>query len=207
MMIYKCSLKIFSFQVIIEKSPNSTVADLDKKKYLVPSEFTAGQFYCLIRKRIQLRSEDALFFFINNSIPPTCKTMGELYQENHEDDFFLYIAYSDESVYGFDWFQISIFFAFVWSSNNFSSTKISVRLIQVTEAIFHKLISFISILTPPAWCQMVFIFPFPLNCCLRDPLLLFVDLLVFGCFDRTFWIKLWFFSKPQVCLYFVVLRY
>uniref|UniRef100_A0A8D2LDD2 Uncharacterized protein n=2 Tax=Varanus komodoensis TaxID=61221 RepID=A0A8D2LDD2_VARKO len=26
--------------------------------------------------------------------------MGQLYQEHHEEDFFLYIAYSDESVYG-----------------------------------------------------------------------------------------------------------
>merc|ERR1711994_489034 len=32
--------------------------------------------------------------------PPTSATMGSLYQEHHEEDFFLYIAYSDESVYG-----------------------------------------------------------------------------------------------------------
>ena len=59
-----------------------------------------GQFYFLIRKRIHLRPEDALFFFVNNVIPPTSATMGQLYQEHHEEDFFLYIAYSDESVYG-----------------------------------------------------------------------------------------------------------
>ena len=29
--------------------------------------------------------------------------MGQLYQEHHEEDFFLYIAYSDESVYGSYW--------------------------------------------------------------------------------------------------------
>ncbi|KAG7243401.1 hypothetical protein INR49_011858 [Caranx melampygus] len=57
-------------------------------------------FYFLIRKRIHLRAEDALFFFVNNVIPPTSATMGLLYQEHHEEDFFLYIAYSDESVYG-----------------------------------------------------------------------------------------------------------
>ncbi|CAM4641682.1 unnamed protein product [Lepidochelys kempii] len=51
-------------------------------------------------KRIHLRAEDALFFFVNNVIPPTSATMGQLYQEHHEEDFFLYIAYSDESVYG-----------------------------------------------------------------------------------------------------------
>jgi GABA(A) receptor-associated protein len=86
--------------VIVEKAPNAHIGDLDKKKYLVPADLTVGQFYFLIRKRIQLRPEDALFFFVNNVIPPTSATMGGLYQEHHDDDFFLYIAYSDESVYG-----------------------------------------------------------------------------------------------------------
>lgn len=44
----------------------------------VPSQ--VGQFYFLIRKRIHLRAEDALFFFVNNVIPPTSATMGQLYQ-------------------------------------------------------------------------------------------------------------------------------
>ncbi|KAI1728564.1 autophagy protein atg8 ubiquitin like domain-containing protein [Ditylenchus destructor] len=88
--------------VIVEKAPKSRLRDLDKKKYLVPSELTIGQFYFLIRKRIHLRSEDALFFFVNNLIPQTMMTMGQLYQEHHEEDLFMYIAYSDESVYGAD---------------------------------------------------------------------------------------------------------
>ncbi|KAK7909837.1 hypothetical protein WMY93_014521 [Mugilogobius chulae] len=87
-------------RVIVEKAPKARIGDLDKKKYLVPSDLTVGQFYFLIRKRIHLRAEDALFFFVNNVIPPTSATMGLLYQEHHEEDFFLYIAYSDESVYG-----------------------------------------------------------------------------------------------------------
>ena len=87
-------------QVIVEKAPKARIGDLDKKKYLVPSDLTVGQFYFLIRKRIHLKPEDALFFFVNNLIPPTSATMGSLYQEHHEEDFFLYIAYSDESVYG-----------------------------------------------------------------------------------------------------------
>jgi len=74
--------------VIVEKAPKARVGDLDKKKYLVPSDLTVGQFYFLIRKRIHLRPEDALFFFVNNVIPPTSATMGSLYQEHHEEDFF-----------------------------------------------------------------------------------------------------------------------
>ncbi|XP_023389767.1 gamma-aminobutyric acid receptor-associated protein-like 1 isoform X3 [Pteropus medius] len=101
----------YNLQVIVEKAPKARVPDLDKRKYLVPSDLTAvedtiglcsdvGQFYFLIRKRIHLRPEDALFFFVNNTIPPTSATMGQLYEDNHEEDYFLYVAYSDESVYG-----------------------------------------------------------------------------------------------------------
>lgn len=64
----------------MEKAPKARIGDLDKKKYLVPSDLTVGQFYFLIRKRIYLRPEDALFFFVNNVIPPTSATMGSLYQ-------------------------------------------------------------------------------------------------------------------------------
>ncbi|KAG8505201.1 Gamma-aminobutyric acid receptor-associated protein-like 1, partial [Galemys pyrenaicus] len=66
--------------VIVEKAPKARVPDLDKRKYLVPSDLTVGQFYFLIRKRIHLRPEDALFFFVNNTIPPTSATMGQLYE-------------------------------------------------------------------------------------------------------------------------------
>lgn len=67
-------------QVIVERAKHSRIGDLDKKKYLVPSDLTVGQFYFLIRKRVHLRPEDALFFFVNNVIPPTSATMGILYQ-------------------------------------------------------------------------------------------------------------------------------
>jgi len=86
--------------IIIDRAPKARISSLDKKKYLVPNDLTIGQFYFLIRKRIELRAEDALFFFINNQIPPTSATIGALYQEHADEDKFLYIAYSDESVYG-----------------------------------------------------------------------------------------------------------
>ena len=35
--------------VIVEKLQTARIADVDKKKYLVPSELTVGQFYFLIR--------------------------------------------------------------------------------------------------------------------------------------------------------------
>uniref|UniRef100_A0A2I3LSU3 Uncharacterized protein n=1 Tax=Papio anubis TaxID=9555 RepID=A0A2I3LSU3_PAPAN len=87
--------------VIVEKAPKAWIGDLDKFYFfffeMEPHSVT--QFYFLIRKRIHLRAEDALLFSVNNVILPTSATMGQLYQEHHED-FFLYVAYSDESVYG-----------------------------------------------------------------------------------------------------------
>ena len=78
---------LFNLQVIVEKLPKARVSELDKKKYLVPSDLTVGQFYFLIRKRIHLRPEDALFFFVNNVIPPTSTTMGALYQVQYTSSF------------------------------------------------------------------------------------------------------------------------
>ena len=74
--------KMFSFYY------QARIAELDKKKYLVPSDLTVGQFYFLIRKRVSLRPEDALFFFVNNVIPPTSATMGSLYQVGPLTHFF-----------------------------------------------------------------------------------------------------------------------
>ncbi|KAI6178974.1 Autophagy related protein Atg8 [Aphelenchoides besseyi] len=86
--------------VIVEKAPKSKLQDLDKKKYLVPSDLTIGQFYFLIRKRIHLKDTETLFFFIKNNIPTNTLSMGALYQEHQDEDLFLYLIYSDENVYG-----------------------------------------------------------------------------------------------------------
>lgn len=43
--------------VICEKIEKSKVEDIDKKKYLVPSDLTCGQFVYVIRKRLKLPAE------------------------------------------------------------------------------------------------------------------------------------------------------
>jgi hypothetical protein len=37
----------------------------------VPSDLTVGQFVYVIRKRIKLSPEKAIFIFTNNALPPT----------------------------------------------------------------------------------------------------------------------------------------
>ena len=40
-------------------------------RYLVPSDLSVGQFVYVIRKRIKLPPEKAVFLFVNNALPPT----------------------------------------------------------------------------------------------------------------------------------------
>lgn len=86
--------------MICERAPGSSIAEIDKKKcgarraalsrprrrpltpvrcsappfssrYLVPADLTVGQFVYVIRKRIKLPPEQAIFIFINDRLPQT----------------------------------------------------------------------------------------------------------------------------------------
>uniref|UniRef100_A0A8B9H0N6 Zgc:92606 n=1 Tax=Astyanax mexicanus TaxID=7994 RepID=A0A8B9H0N6_ASTMX len=86
--------------IIVERASRSRAPELDKKKYLVPSDLTVGQLCFLIRQRVSMRPEEALFFFVKNSLPPSSSPLSVVYEEHHEEDLFLYMTYSNESVYG-----------------------------------------------------------------------------------------------------------
>jgi GABA(A) receptor-associated protein len=89
--------------VICEKAEKSEIAEIDKKKYLVPSDLTVGQFVYVIRKRIKLSPEKAIFIFVNNNVlPPTASLMSAVYEEYKDADGFLYITYSGENTFGRD---------------------------------------------------------------------------------------------------------
>ena len=87
--------------IVCEKSSNcNSVPDIDKQKYLVPCDITIGQFMFVIRKRIQLKPEIALYIFINGTIPPTSELITRLYEQYKNSDGFLYIEYSGENTFG-----------------------------------------------------------------------------------------------------------
>lgn len=87
--------------IIVEKSEHSKVADIDKHKYLVPKDLTAGQFIYMVRKRVKIASTEALFIFINNeTIPVLNQTMQKLYDEHADKDGFLYVSYAAENTFG-----------------------------------------------------------------------------------------------------------
>ena len=86
--------------VIVEKYTKSSIKNIDKNKYLVSGDMTMSQFIYIIRKRIQLKSSEALFFFVNNILCNNSQSMIEIYNLYKDKDGFLYIEYSSENTFG-----------------------------------------------------------------------------------------------------------
>ena len=66
----------------------------------MPVDLTVGQFVYVIRKRIKLPSEKAIFIFVNDILPPTAALISTIYEEHKDDDGFLYVLYSGENTFG-----------------------------------------------------------------------------------------------------------
>nr|XP_032816523.1 gamma-aminobutyric acid receptor-associated protein-like 2 isoform X1 [Petromyzon marinus] len=86
--------------VVVEKVPGSQIGDIDKRKYLVPADITVAQFMWIIRKRVQLPSDKAIFLFIDKTVPQSSASIGQLYEDQKDEDGFLYVAYSGENTFG-----------------------------------------------------------------------------------------------------------
>jgi len=86
--------------VIVEKEAKSPITPIDKRKFLVPSDISVAQFMWIIRKRIQLPSEKAIFLFVGKVLPQSSASMGQIYEDHKDEDGFLYIAYSGENTFG-----------------------------------------------------------------------------------------------------------
>ena len=86
--------------IICEKSKQNDLPTIDKNKYLVPRDLTIGQFIYVIRKRICLQPEEALFLFVSNRMVSTNSIMNEVYNLYKDNDGFLYIQYAKENTFG-----------------------------------------------------------------------------------------------------------
>lgn len=87
--------------VIVQRTEgNASLPDIDKKKYLVPNDLTVGQFVYVIRKRIKLTTEQAIFIYVNNTLPASSSLISQLYQQQKDDDDFLYVQFSGENTFG-----------------------------------------------------------------------------------------------------------
>ena len=87
--------------IIVERMKDN-VPEIDKHKFLVPNDLTVGQFLYVIRKRIQLNRDQALFIYINNILPTTSDSILHIYDKYVDADGFLYVQYSGENTFGCD---------------------------------------------------------------------------------------------------------
>lgn len=85
---------------LVRKGPKAVgIPTIDKNKYIVPATLTFGEFMFIIRKRIRLGPEKALFLFVGNTIPVASQTMGEVNQ-HYARNGYLEVFYTGESVFG-----------------------------------------------------------------------------------------------------------
>lgn len=71
-----------------------------KNKFLVPLDLTVGQFMYVIRKRMQLDPQHALFVFVGNACPPTSTYVAALFEEHRDEHECLHMSYSTENTFG-----------------------------------------------------------------------------------------------------------
>jgi GABA(A) receptor-associated protein len=87
--------------IICERGFGADIPILDRKKYLVPGDLNIANFLYIIRKRMELSPDKALFLFCNDScLLPTSSNISLAYEEHKDDDGFLYITYNGESTFG-----------------------------------------------------------------------------------------------------------
>lgn len=86
--------------IIVEKGSNCDLPDISKKKYLVPKDMTMSQFLYVVRKRIDLEPSKSLFIMINNHLVPSAKSLGVIYEDDQDEDGFLYMVYTAENTFG-----------------------------------------------------------------------------------------------------------
>lgn len=88
--------------IICEKAINASkdCPDIDKRKYLVPNDLSIGQFMYVIRKRLRLPPEKALFLFINGMIPSSSFLICNIYECYKDVDGYLYVNYTLENTFG-----------------------------------------------------------------------------------------------------------
>jgi hypothetical protein len=88
--------------IICEKAPGAKINDIDKTKFLVGNELRLIEFIDIIRARLNLEKDSALFIIIGGKhCVSTEMNIGEIYKKYQDpEDGFLYMHYSSELTFG-----------------------------------------------------------------------------------------------------------
>jgi GABA(A) receptor-associated protein len=87
--------------IIVERENTCKVLpEINKNKFLVPSDLTVQQFHYVIRRRLELSANDAIYIFCGDSILSSSASLTSIYEKYRDQDGFLYIFYSGENTFG-----------------------------------------------------------------------------------------------------------
>lgn len=89
------------FQIVCEELHNTNnFPELETKRLLVPADITVAQLTYLLRRRMGLSPEEALFIFSGSSVLSSNTLISAVYEKHRDPDGFLYVKYSGENTFG-----------------------------------------------------------------------------------------------------------
>lgn len=88
--------------VVVESNKNDPyLPRLETTKFLIPKDYSFFEFSMLIRGKLSLKENQSLYFFFpNGKLYQSTKTLSEIYEENKDEDGFLYCQYTFENTTG-----------------------------------------------------------------------------------------------------------
>ena len=91
--------------IIVDRHDSNT-PKIEKHKFLCPAHITVSEFQIILRKRMMLKADEAIFLFLeskngNKVLPRSISLLSELYKYNKQEDGFVYLFYAKESTFGF----------------------------------------------------------------------------------------------------------
>jgi GABA(A) receptor-associated protein len=93
--------KYISHIPVLIKREGTNVPEIDSEKFLVPSDFTVSQLVCVIRKRVNVSPEKAVFLSLGKAVfPSVSQNLLELDEKYRDEDQFLRIKYYGEETFG-----------------------------------------------------------------------------------------------------------
>ena len=97
-------------QIILKKYPDRIPIIINEcseelknrvtRKMLLQTDITITQYMYLLRKKFNIKPEESLFIFINDTVPTSTTLMSYLYYKHKDKDGFLYISVLKENVFG-----------------------------------------------------------------------------------------------------------
>jgi GABA(A) receptor-associated protein len=86
---------------IVVRCKNNSI-NISKKKYLVGGEITIGQFLFILRKKLtNVNSSEALYLFVNNTLPSSNTNLSVIYNEKRDlETEMLFVTICKENTFG-----------------------------------------------------------------------------------------------------------